>query len=107
MIRSLPRPGALLIPVAFALLLVCGCDRKPTAAPISVAPAPATAADEKEMTLDEMSASLQAYFTSRGSPPKTVQELVKTGFIKKLPAPPAGQEFAVDAPNLRVVLVNR
>lgn len=57
------------------------------------------------MTLDDMSVALQAWFTSRGSAPKDIQELVKSGFIKKLPAPPPGQAYAIDAQNLRVVLV--
>ncbi len=54
-----------------------------------------------------MSYAVQAWFTSRGAAPKNMQELVKAGFIKKLPTPPPGQEFAIDSKNLRVVLVNR
>lgn len=93
------------LPAALALLLVCGCDRKTPPAPITVAPPPGTATEEKEMTLDDMSAALQAWFTSRGSAPKDIQELVKSGFIKKLPAPPPGHAYGIDAQNLRVVLV--
>ena len=95
----------LLFPAALACFLVCGCERKAPPAPISVAPAAGTVAEEKEMTLDDMSAALQAWFTSRGSAPKDIQELVKSGFIKKLPPPPAGKAYGIDAQNLRVVLV--
>ena len=63
--------------------------------------------DAKEMTLEEMTAALESWYTSRGVAPKNIQELVKAGFIKKMPTPPAGKDFAIDATNLRVVLVDR
>jgi len=125
-----PRQRALLPQSAVVLLTLAACQKAPTpvapiqtqaspvkapmtpapapAASISVAPPPsAVAPGEKETTLEEMSYAVQAWFTSRGAAPKSLQELVKAGFIKKLPTPPPGQEFALDTQNLRVVLVNR
>ena len=126
----LPRPRVLLSQLAVVLLTLAACHKAPPTgapspspvspapvqkspapaldAPITVAPPPATAAPgEKEATLEEMSYAVQAWFTSRGAAPKSLQELVKAGFIKKLPVPPPGQQFALDTQNLRVVLVNR
>lgn len=78
----------------------------PAAKSIAIAPPPATAG-EKELTLDEMSYAVQAWFTSRGAAPKSLQEMVKAGFIKRLPTPPPGKEFAIDEKGMRVVLINR
>ncbi len=124
------RHRALLPQFAVLLLTLTACHKEPPAvtpsqsqaspvkapttpapapgASITVAPPPSTAAPgEKEQTLEEMSYAVQAWFTSRGAAPKSLEELVKAGFIKKLPTPPPGQQFALDTQNLRVVLVNR
>ena len=88
---------------ASAVLVACG-KSPPPAAPVAATP---VEVDAKEMTLEEMTAALESWYTSRGVAPKNIQELVKAGFIKKLPTPPAGKDFAIDATNLKVVLVDR
>lgn len=90
---------------AGALTLAACSKTPPSAAP--AAAAPAVAVDEKDMTIEEMTGALEAWFTSRGAAPKNFQEMIKAGFIKKMPAPPPGKEFAIDAKNLQVVLVDR
>lgn len=94
---------ACLLAVAVSLV-ACGKSPSP---PVPTPTAVADPADAREMTIDEMTAALEAWFTSRGSAPKNLEEMVKAGFIKKLPTPPAGKEFAIDAKNLKVVLVDR
>jgi hypothetical protein len=85
-------------------LVACGKGTPPPTVPAVAAP---DLEDAREMTIDEMTAALEAWFTSRGSAPANLQELVKAGFIKKMPTPPPGKEFAIDAKNLKVVLVDR
>ena len=92
-----------LVTVVSAAFVACG-KAPPPAAPVVAAP---VEVDAKEMTLEEMTTALEAWFTSRGSAPKNFQEMIKAGFIKKMPTPPAGKDFAIDATNLRVVLVDR
>lgn len=88
---------------ASAALVACG-KSPPPAAPVAVAP---VEVDAKEMTLEEMTAALESWYTSRGVAPKNIQELVKAGFIKKLPTPPPGKDFAIDAKNLKVIVVDK
>ena len=91
------------------LLLVCllcvaalsACRKKPTTAP--VAPV-VEAASLKEPTLTELNEAVQAWFTSRGQAPKSLEELAKARFISKVPTPPPGREYVIDAQNLRVVV---
>ncbi|MBI3875468.1 MAG: hypothetical protein HY300_05825 [Verrucomicrobia bacterium] len=127
--EHLPRRLVLFPQFAVVLLTLAACHKSPTPAtqapplvppPVQASPTPspatamplapppsAGAPGEKDLTLEDMSYAVQAWFTSRGATPKNLQELVKAGFIKKLPTPPPGQEFAIDPKTLRVVLVNR
>ena len=93
----------LLLLVTAATLALTACDKTPPPA----APPAAVTADEKEMTIEEMTGAVQAWVTSRGEAPKNFQEMIKVGFIRKMPTPPPGKEFAIDAKNLQVVLVDR
>ncbi|MFA6546782.1 MAG: hypothetical protein WCS99_20360, partial [Limisphaerales bacterium] len=76
---------------------------KQTATPASP-PASGAATVVKEPTLDEMSEAVQAWFTSRGRAPNSLDELVKARFISKMPAAPAGREYVLDKEHLRVIL---
>lgn len=91
------------------LLLVCflcvaalsACRKKP--APVPVAPV-VEVASLKEPTLTELNEAVQAWFTSRGQAPASLEELAKAKFISKVPTPPRGQQYVIDAQNLRVVV---
>lgn len=91
------------------LLLVCllwvtawsACRKKP--APVPAAPV-VEAANLKEPTLNELNDAVQAWFTSRGQAPASLEELAKARFISKVPTPPPGREYVIDAQNLRVTV---
>lgn len=93
-----------LVPLlAGAALCLVACNKPPP----PPAPPAAVTADEKAMTIEEMTGAVQAWVTSRGEAPKNFQEMIKAGFIRKMPEPPPGKEFAIDAKNLQVVLRDR
>lgn len=98
--QHFPLRRSLLPLLTGAALCLVACNKPPPPA----APPAAVTADEKEMTIEEMTGAVQAWVTSRGEAPKNFQEMIKAGFIRKMPAPPPGKEFAIDAKNLQVVL---
>jgi hypothetical protein len=91
------------------LLFVCllcvatlsACRKKP--APVPAAPALDTA-NAKEPTLNELNDAVQAWFTSRGQAPASLEELAKARFISKVPTPPPGRQYVIEAENLRVIV---
>jgi hypothetical protein len=91
------------------LLLVCilgvavssACRRK--SVPPPVAPT-VVSANAKEPTLGELNDAVQAWFTARGQAPASFEELAKAQFISKVPTPPPGRTYVIDAPNIRVIL---
>lgn len=84
-------------------LLACK-KRKPEVAPAPAPAAETTAADAKEPTLEELNLSVQAWFTSRGRAPESLEEMAKARFLSKVPTPPAGRQYVIDKEKLRVVL---
>lgn len=90
-----------------SLMLVCvaaiaGCRKKPEAKP---APAPVPVQQEaKEPTLEELNSAVQVWFTAKGGSPKSFEDLVKAGYLSKVPTPPPGRQYVIDAPNIRVIL---
>lgn len=92
-------------PLLITLLSVaacCACKKKPAPAP---APVPSEAVTiAKEPTLNELNEAVQAWFTSRGQAPNSLEELAKARFISKVPTPPPGRQYIIDKEKLRVVL---
>ena len=58
-------------------------------------------------SLQEVNDAFQAWYMSRLTTPKDVQELVKAGLLKAPPQPPPGKKFLFDAKGMRVILVNQ
>jgi hypothetical protein len=54
--------------------------------------------------LEELTQALRKYSAERRRVPASLNELVAAGYIQNLPPPPAGQAFAIDAKNVRVIL---
>ncbi|MEQ2009822.1 MAG: hypothetical protein ABMA26_23810 [Limisphaerales bacterium] len=108
MIRVFAKPAFAQLMRFFALMLICSativaCKRKP-AAPPPPAPAFDPSAATKEPTLDELNQAVQAWFTSRGQAPASLEELAKARFISRVPTPPPGRQYVIDKENLRVVV---
>lgn len=90
------------------LSLVCvsavsGCRKRPESKAPS-APVPAVQKDLKEPTLEELNAALEVWFTAKGGSPMGFDDLVKAGYLSKVPTPPPGRQYVIDAQKLRVVL---
>ena len=80
---------------------LCACRKKP--APAAAAPAVDTA-NAKEPTLNELNDAVQAWFTSRGQAPASLEELARARFISKVPTAPPGRQYVIDAQSLRVIV---
>lgn len=74
--------------------------RKPEPPP----PPPVAAPAVREPTLNELNEAIQAWFTSRGRPPESFEEMAQARFIPHIPTPPPGRRYLIDKDKLRVVL---
>ena len=85
----------------------------PTAATQPVPPTPtaeagaAPAKGSAEAALQELIGVVRAYIMTQGKTPATLEDLVKAGLIPKLPTPPPGKKFVLDAKRNSVLLVNQ
>ena len=68
-----------------------GCGKKE----LTPKTATATPAAKEQVDLAELSQLLRQYIAWKKQTPKDLNELVSSGFISRLPAPPAGKKFAV------------
>jgi hypothetical protein len=96
-------PG-LLVLTLLAFGLATGCNRKKQNAAPPPAPKASTAVTPEEK-LAELHAALELWTFQRNQPPKDLNELVTTGYLKQLPTPPAGKKFLFDPAKMRVSLV--
>ncbi|KAF0175123.1 MAG: hypothetical protein FD161_3435 [Limisphaerales bacterium] len=49
--------------------------------------------------------ALHYFFEANNRMPKDFSELVRAKFIPAMPTPPAGKRYAIDRPNMQVVLI--
>ena len=59
-----------------------------------------------EVDLKALNAAVVAYAMGQLKEPATLDDLVKTGFIKRLPTPPPGKKYVLDAKKSSVLLVD-
>jgi hypothetical protein len=73
-------------------------DRTETASP--------TAAPEQDLTavLSELTQAVRKFSAEQRRVPGSLDELVPAGYLKQLPAPPAGKTFVIDQKELRVAV---
>ena len=85
-------------------VLMPGCRKRPAAAaPAEVKPEPPNpAADLPNLTI-----AVRAYVMTQGKSPATLDDLVKSGCIPRLPTPPAGKKYAIDVQKSQAVLINQ
>lgn len=100
------------------LCLAVSCGKKPgpdavagpetngrpvvSAAPVDPVVVPATAA-----VLEALTQAVRRYAVERQVRPRSLGEVVAAGYVRNLPAAPAGQRFEIDQRTSRVVLVNQ
>jgi hypothetical protein len=58
-------------------------------------------------TLDALTQVLRRYCVEQKRIPKSFSEVVAAGYVRSMPAAPAGKKFEVDQKTTRVVLVNQ
>ena len=92
----------LLLCALLVTLPLTACKRKPAAAP----EAPAAPANP-EVDLKTLNEAVRAHIMGQLKEPATLEDLVKAGFIKRLPTPPVGKKYALDAKKAAVVLVEQ
>jgi competence protein ComGC len=68
--------------------------------------APVTAV-EPTSDLAALTQVLRRYSMERQRVPQSLAELVAAGYLKSLPAAPAGKQFAINAKKVEVMLVNQ
>jgi len=74
------------------------------------APGVGTAAVEEvpsKDALDAVTKAVQSFFINKERAPKNLEELVASGFLKKLPAPPAGKKYVYDPERANITLANQ
>ena len=94
-----------LVALLLAVSLAAGCRRKNKAdAPALPTPPPSRAVTPQE-AIAEINRCLELWTFQRNQPPKDLNELVRAGYIQRLPVPPPGQKFQLDAQKMRAQLV--
>ncbi len=94
----------LLLCALLAALPLAACKRKPAAPP---APAAAAAPANPEADLKTLNEAVRAHVMGQLKEPATLEDLVKTGFIKRLPTAPPGKKYVLDAKQSSVLLVDQ
>lgn len=51
--------------------------------------------------------AVQSYFIRYDRAPATLDELINSGYLRKLPAPPAGKKYVYDAEKANIRLENQ
>ena len=60
-----------------------------------------------EVDLRTLNDAVRAHVMGQLQEPTTLEDLVKTGFIKRLPTPPPGKKFVLDGKKSSVLLVDQ
>jgi hypothetical protein len=70
--------------------------------------APGTTGDPGEVppSLQQVRDALVQWTFQHNNPPKDLNELVKEGYLKRLPVPPPGKRFSLDPRTMTVTLVD-
>ena len=95
----------LLLCALLVALPLAACKRKPAAG--ATAPEAPAAPSNPEADLRTLNDAVRAHVMGQLKEPTTLEDLVKTGFIKRLPTPPPGKKFVLDGKNSSVLLVDQ
>lgn len=95
----------LLLCALLCALPLAACKRKPSGA--ATAPEAPAAPPNPEVDLKTLNEAVRAHIMGLLKEPTTLEELVKTGFIKRLPAAPPGKKYVLDGKKGSVLLVDQ
>lgn len=91
-----------LFPLLVCVVAFLGCRKQSES---KQAPVPVPVQKEaKEPTLEELNSALEVWFTAKGGSPKGFEDLVKAGYLSKVPTPPPGRQYVIDPQTFRVVV---
>lgn len=102
-----------LLLLAICLAIGSGCGRKKRGSgsgPWTFTPEAIQQVADAEKTpqasLELLNETLKDWVLRKSSYPKDPQEFITAGMLPRLPNPPPGKKFAIDAQHVRVVLAN-
>ena len=95
----------LLLCALVLVLPLTACKRKPSST--STAPEAPAAPPNPEVDLKTLNEAVRAHIMGLLKEPAALEDLVKTGFIKRLPTPPPGKKYVLDAKKASVLLVDQ
>ncbi|NBR85776.1 MAG: hypothetical protein EB141_21070 [Verrucomicrobia bacterium] len=93
-----------LLCLLLATLPCTACKKKPADTPVAEVPA---APPNPEADLKALNEAARAYVMGQLKDPDTLDDLVKAGFLKRLPAAPAGKKYLLSQDKKSVQLVDR
>ena len=95
----------LLLCVVLCAVPLTACKRKPTeAAPAPEAP---VALPNPDVDLKALNAAVRAHVMGNLKEPTTLEDLVRTGYIKRLPVAPPGKKYVLSPDKGSVLLINQ
>ena len=94
----------LLLCALLAVLPLTACKRKAVESSAPEAPA---LPPNPEVDLKALNEAVRAYTMGQLKEPAALDDLVKSGFIKRLPKAPAGKKYVLDAKKSAVQLVDQ
>ncbi len=87
-------------------LIGCGREGSPKKVPQAgrAETSSTTNGQEQDLTaiLSELTQAVRKYSADQRAVPRSLNELVSAGYLKQVPAAPAGKTFAIDARELKV-----
>lgn len=93
----------LLVFVLLCALPLTACKRKPTSPPTASETTAAPA--NPEVDLPALNEAVRAHVMGLVKEPASLEDLVKAGFIKRLPTPPPGKKYVLSPDKTAVLLV--
>lgn len=97
--------NCLLLCVLLCALPLAACKRKP--APTPTVPEAPAAPPNPEVDLKALNDAVRAHVMGNLKEPATLEDLVKTGYLKRLPAAPPGKKYVLSPDKSSVLLVNQ
>ena len=93
------------------LLGTAGCGKKPESPTPPTGTATETtatpAAPEASVDLAALTQAIRRYGMEKQKTPQSLEEVQAAGYLKTIPAAPAGKRFAIEPKRLEVILVNQ
>jgi hypothetical protein len=85
------------------LCLASGCGKKEESTPPEPIPG---VSKETQATMTTLTTAARKYATEKRQIPMNLDEVVAAGYLKSVPAPPAGKKWALDPRRVVVLLVD-